>query len=164
MSKDTVVDGGYPVSEAAEIMGITPGALRKRIQRGTVDATKVDGQWYVYVEESIGEKLQQEETVTDDVALVLAQQQMEVFRETFVTPLVEAIRELENENGRLESDNKHLESDNKHLEDRADQLIKENDELHQRIRELETPTSEENDGSEEATGVVWWRRWLGLGE
>lgn len=157
MSKDTVVDGGYPVSEAAEMMGITPGALRKRIQRRTVDATKVDGQWYVYVEENIGEKPQQEETFTEDVALVLAQQQMEVFRETFVTPLVEAIRELEHENGRLESDNRHL-------GERAVQLSEENEELRQRIHDLEMPSSEDSDQLEETAERVWWRRWLGLGE
>lgn len=43
-------DVGYPVAEAARRLGLSPGALRKRIKRGTVPAYKgLDGQWYVPV-------------------------------------------------------------------------------------------------------------------
>ncbi len=35
------------ISTAAARMGTTPSALRKRIGRGTLHATKQDGQWYV---------------------------------------------------------------------------------------------------------------------
>lgn len=38
---------GVEVNEAAEILGISPAALRKRIQRGTIQSYKVDGRLYV---------------------------------------------------------------------------------------------------------------------
>ena len=43
-------DVGYPIAEAARRLGLTPGAVRKRIKRGTLPAYKgLDGQWYVPV-------------------------------------------------------------------------------------------------------------------
>ena len=38
---------GYTLSEAAERLGTTPDALRKRIQRGSLPGRKVDGRWRV---------------------------------------------------------------------------------------------------------------------
>ena len=43
---DTVQDR-LDISTAAAQMGITPEAIRKRIARGTLEATKEDGRWYV---------------------------------------------------------------------------------------------------------------------
>ena len=43
-------DVGYPIAEAARRLGLTPGAVRKRIRRGTLLAYKgLDGQWHVPV-------------------------------------------------------------------------------------------------------------------
>ncbi len=44
--------GGVPLHEAAEILGVTVELLRKRAQRKTVPAYKVDGRWYVVLEGS----------------------------------------------------------------------------------------------------------------
>jgi hypothetical protein len=38
---------GIPVSQAAKILGISVSAARKRVQRGSLRAYKVDGQWMV---------------------------------------------------------------------------------------------------------------------
>ena len=47
--------GGLPIGEAAERMGISKTALRKRVHRGKIDADKgPDGQWLVIVPPSGG--------------------------------------------------------------------------------------------------------------
>lgn len=38
---------GTPLAEAAALLGLSPEATRKRLQRGTLDGYKVDNQWYV---------------------------------------------------------------------------------------------------------------------
>ncbi len=35
------------IGTAAVRMGVTPEAVRKRISRGTISATKQDGRWYI---------------------------------------------------------------------------------------------------------------------
>jgi len=48
------VQDGLDISTAAAQMGITPEAVRKRIARGTLRATKEDGRWYVIPEAKNG--------------------------------------------------------------------------------------------------------------
>ncbi len=38
---------GIPIREAAQRLGITVESLRKRAQRGTITAYKVDGEWFI---------------------------------------------------------------------------------------------------------------------
>jgi hypothetical protein len=38
---------GLTLAEAAEVLGISPTAVRGRVRRGTVSATLVGGRWYV---------------------------------------------------------------------------------------------------------------------
>jgi excisionase family DNA binding protein len=43
---------GRTVAEAAEVLGISPEAVRKRIARGTLEAKKLDGEtWTVYLDD-----------------------------------------------------------------------------------------------------------------
>jgi hypothetical protein len=42
----------YDLDKAADIIGITSDAVRKRIERGTLEGTKENGRWQVYVEDS----------------------------------------------------------------------------------------------------------------
>lgn len=43
---------GRTVAEAAEVLGISPEAVRKRIARGTLEAKKQDGEtWTVYLDD-----------------------------------------------------------------------------------------------------------------
>jgi len=48
--QDSGQDTGTPLVDAATIMGTTPAALRKRLQRGSVPGYKREGQWYVLVD------------------------------------------------------------------------------------------------------------------
>jgi hypothetical protein len=51
---------GTGIAEAAKLLNMTPGALRKRVQRGSLPSYKgEDGNWYVRIEEA-REKLAQE--------------------------------------------------------------------------------------------------------
>ena len=43
---------GVPIGEAARQLGTSPEAIRKRISRRTMRGYKVDGQWYVILDES----------------------------------------------------------------------------------------------------------------
>jgi len=43
-------DKGVSVEEAANILGISKDAVRKRIARGTLEATKTDGGWTVVLD------------------------------------------------------------------------------------------------------------------
>jgi len=40
-----------PLVDGAARLGITPEALRKRLQRGSLDGCKRDGEWYVWLDE-----------------------------------------------------------------------------------------------------------------
>ncbi len=47
----TAQDRGLPIAEAAQRLGVSENALRKRAQRGSVAAAKgADGLWYVFLE------------------------------------------------------------------------------------------------------------------
>ncbi len=48
--QDAGQDTGTPLVDAAVIMGTTPAALRKRLQRGSVPGYKREGQWFVLVD------------------------------------------------------------------------------------------------------------------
>jgi len=50
---DTGQDTGTPLVDAATIMGTTPAALRKRLQRGSVPGYKRAGQWFVLVDSAL---------------------------------------------------------------------------------------------------------------
>lgn len=43
----TPIEDAVPLSEAARRLGIKRDALKQRIRRGTIDAFKVDGNWFV---------------------------------------------------------------------------------------------------------------------
>jgi Helix-turn-helix domain len=50
---DAPPDEGLTVAQAAARLGMSKAAIRKRVQRGTIRATKgQDGQWYVHVTEA----------------------------------------------------------------------------------------------------------------
>jgi hypothetical protein len=62
---DTVQDIGHDIldiSEAARRLGITPDAVRKRISRGTLEAHKRDGRWFVVLDVQDKESKTREET------------------------------------------------------------------------------------------------------
>jgi excisionase family DNA binding protein len=42
---------GLTVAEAADVLGISKDAVRKRIARGTLQAAKQDGEWMVFLDD-----------------------------------------------------------------------------------------------------------------
>lgn len=146
MAEDATIDEGVSVAEAAKILNISKNAVRKRVQRKSIPATKVDGEWRILIDqmdvEVEDDAPQGHDTAsTHDVALDVARQNLETFRDAFVMPLVERIGELEHDNGRLEAENEFL---------------------RRRIEELESEPDVEDESEHTPGASPWWRRWLGI--
>lgn len=132
--------------EAAEVLGISPEAVRKRIKRGTLPSEKgEDGRRYVWVD-----------TAPD---------------ESRTEPEVEGTRALVEEmRGRIESLERQLER----AEDRDRENRRIIAALTQRIPEIEAPRSPQESPEEASEGSAtpepsephrgdprpWWRRWF----
>ena len=43
---------GVTIAEAARALGISREAIRQRLRRGTLPATKVNGQWYIHLDQA----------------------------------------------------------------------------------------------------------------
>ena len=69
---DRDIDGSHEIldsQQAAQQLGLSPDALRKRIARGTVDGFKSNGRWYVRnvdVQNDIISLLRQQISVKDE--------------------------------------------------------------------------------------------------
>lgn len=162
---DAVPEEGYTVSEAAKILDITPGALRKRIRRGTIPASKVDGEWRILIQDEATHSNVEDsgagQGVSQDVALDVARQQLETFRDAFVMPLVDRIGELEREQGVLTERTRQLEVRNQ-------QLLEEIEELKKPVEVIEMPATAEPEPADEPEPEIeperkrsWWDRLLG---
>ena len=64
--QDMAGHGEQPLAAAAAQLGITPEALRKRLQRGTVDGCKRDGEWYVRLDSQQDTGLPRQDDRLDD--------------------------------------------------------------------------------------------------
>jgi len=115
------------VAHAAEILGISQGAVRKRIERGQLNGRKVDGQWRIFLDASDTTDATRQEashatepettTTTPDssrdqaqtghdtartsVVSATAQAQLDAFRDAILRPHLERIEELAKDVGRL---------------------------------------------------------------
>jgi len=114
------------VADAAALLGISAGAVRKRIERGQLAGRKVSGQWQVVV--GAGDETESDATSTTittrpdatrrdatppppllPVAVSdAARAQLAAIRDEFVAPLVDRIGSLERENGRLEAEREQV--------------------------------------------------------
>ncbi len=133
--------GGVPLHEAAELLGVTVELLRKRAQRKTVPAYKVDGRWYVVLDGlrdvqdttsswpvrdrtgSPGQDVQDSPPPRPSTVSPAARSQLEAIRDEWLRPLVDRIGELEREAGRLQAERDGLAerlADDRKL---ADQLV-----------------------------------------
>ncbi len=118
---------GVPIAEAAARLGVGVELLRKRAQRGTIPAYKVDGKWFVdldtdqdgvqdippaeaeIVSSCPGQPVQDAPSRAGQRAEVgptravspAARSQFEAVRDEWLVPLVERIGALEREVGRL---------------------------------------------------------------
>jgi len=95
---------------------VSENAIRQRIKRGTLEATKVDGIWRVHISDHEGDQpidyqhdyQTDHEPTTDDhevdrqaIIMASARSQLEAIRDEWLLPLVERIGTLERENGQL---------------------------------------------------------------
>lgn len=57
IGNDNGLSGGVPISEAADVLGLSVAATRKRVKRGTLEAYKAeDGTWQVIIPEEVKEE------------------------------------------------------------------------------------------------------------
>ncbi len=130
--------GGVPLHEAAELLGVTVELLRKRAQRNTVPAYKVDGRWYVVldgtpsgldaaplgpVQDRTGSPGQDESQRDPPAVSPAARSQLEAIRDEWLRPLVDRIGELEREAGRLQAERDALAAQVADDRRMADQLV-----------------------------------------
>lgn len=110
---------GVPIAEAAEQLGVTIELLRKRAQRGTMPAYKVDGRWFVVLDTTPpivqpsgpGQDVQDVSSRTGQsteppprprAVTPAAMSQLEAIRDEWLQPLIEKIGTLERTLGRTE--------------------------------------------------------------
>ncbi len=118
------------VSEAARLLGISEGAVRKRIERGQLHAAKFKNQWQITIgtddlaETALRDATRRDETGHDatnatgttgatrqdetrqasGAVAPAAVAQLEAIRDQWLRPLVDRISELEREAGRLQAE------------------------------------------------------------
>jgi excisionase family DNA binding protein len=73
MTEDTSQDSRVvrlPATEAAELLGVSASAIRKRVERGSMPADKDDGRLYVCVDTEETRRATVRDTAHDSVELV----------------------------------------------------------------------------------------------
>ena len=140
MSDDQRV--GVPIAEAAEELGVTVELLRKRAQRGTIPAYKVDGRWFVVLDKT--EPIVQDTSPVQDVQDVpsrtgqgsseapppravapAALSQLEAIRDEWLQPLVDQLKVQATQIGRLEVERDVAISKVQDVERERDELLAE---------------------------------------
>lgn len=153
--RDSATDAGawLTVAEAARVLSISPGAVRKRIERGQLEARKVSGQWVIAVpnttaaapsarhdttrQDATGDTTRHDRatgTTAAPIVPAVAYAQLEAIRDQWLAPLVERIGELEREAGRLTAE--------------RDELERERDELRQRLEDRALEPSSDSPASD----------------
>lgn len=92
------------VDEAAQLLGISPSAVRKRIARGQLDARKVEGRWQIMLDTDLVENAT--ELVNERGAAGrpgLTREQLEAIRDEWLQPLLLQMRSQAEQVGRLEA-------------------------------------------------------------
>jgi excisionase family DNA binding protein len=96
--------GMMSVDEAAQLLGISPSAVRKRIARGQLDARKVEGRWQIMLDTDLVENAT--ELVNERGAAGrpgLTREQLEAIRDEWLQPLLLQMRSQAEQVGRLEA-------------------------------------------------------------
>lgn len=99
------------VSDASELLGISTSGVRKRINRGSLPARKIDGQWKVVLDEEQIAKASAEQSAN----LAATRQQLGVIRDEWLQPLILRIGNQAEQIGRLEERIRHLERERNEL-------------------------------------------------
>src|SRR5687768_12137791 len=98
------------VADAAEALGISPGAVRKRIERGQLAGHKDAGQWRVVLDATDATR-RDATNATPPVVSPAARSQLEAIRDEWLRPLVEDLNEAHRTIGRLEAERDRLQRD-----------------------------------------------------
>jgi hypothetical protein len=134
------------VAHAAEVLGISQGAVRKRIERGQLNGRKIDGQWRVFLdatnttettrqdtthatpppEPSRDQAQTHHDTSRAPVVSATAQAQLDAFRDAILRPHLERIEELAKDVGRLTAERDQVRS-------QLDAAISDRDQATQRL-------------------------------
>jgi len=169
-------DNGTTVAEAARVLGITEGAVRKRVERGKLAAERTsDGRLVVYLEGGAGDT-----TATDTTRDRPRQSRDERHEDRYTRSLEEQIAYLRSQ---LEQERAARTEERRRQDTVIAQLSRANEEQARTIRELEAPAgpppgerespetaSEEPEKAEprpaageaqEAIQRPWWRRMFG---
>jgi excisionase family DNA binding protein len=122
------------VADAANVLGITPGAVRKRLERGQLSGQKVGNTWRIMLNATEATRrdttLRQHQTrhhdttgddSTTDISPA-ARSQLEAIRDEWLLPLVDRIGVLEREAGQLQA---QRDAAQRERDDLADRLAEE---------------------------------------
>ncbi len=160
------------VADAAELLGISTGAVRKRLERGQLAGRKVGGQWQVILtgvdatghvtttaagatgHDATNETGATRRDATTPAVPGAARAQLEAIRDEWLRPLIERNEALAERAGRLEAE--------------RDQAARERDALRDEVERLRAaaapaPLPEEEDDEPRPAGeapMPRWRRWL----
>lgn len=143
---------------AADILNISEDGVRKRIARGRLDASKASGRWQVVIPPELsggrppGQSTGQDEpsaggfrrtdrtdTRTDnrtDIVTPSPTEQLAVFRDTFVMPLVEQIRSLEHQLADTENARDAVAAERDHERTERERMQVETDRLRTEVERL----------------------------
>jgi hypothetical protein len=111
------------VHEAARALGISPGAVRKRIARGQLEAMKVKGRWQVMLDTQLVENatpIMSEDEGGGQPGLT--REQLELIRDEWLQPLLLQMRAQAEQIGRLEARSRMIEEERDRLRAEADEL------------------------------------------
>jgi excisionase family DNA binding protein len=155
------------VADAAQLLGVSPGAIRKRIERGQLPARKVAGQWRVILDTTGHDATGTTSATRPDVTTrhdeddkrdsiqappASAREQLEAIRDEWLAPLVAQISEQAEMIGQLR--------------ERAGRLQAERDELRTRLEVLsasQVVPESQDERSTKATSIAFLSRPEGPG-
>ncbi|MDP9355532.1 MAG: helix-turn-helix domain-containing protein, partial [Chloroflexota bacterium] len=170
------------VSEAARLLGLTEGAVRKRIERGQLRAAKVKNQWQITIgtddlaETALRDATRRDETGHDTTDTTEATRhdetdrtsgtvapaavaQLEAIRDQWLQPLVDRIGTLEREAGRLQAERDAALAEVERLKAVQDAAVAAQEPQHEaQPAEMVSDAS----ASPRPLQAAWWRRLLGL--
>ncbi|MDP9357362.1 MAG: hypothetical protein M3R02_19145 [Chloroflexota bacterium] len=170
------------VAEAARLLGLTEGAVRKRIERGQLQAAKVKNQWQITIgtddlaETALRDATRRDETGHDttdttdatrqdmtggtpSMVAPAAVAQLEAIRDQWLQPLVDRIGALEREAGRLQAERDAALAEVERLKAAQDAPHAAPEPQH---GAQPVETAPDTSASPRPAHAPWWRRWLGL--
>ena len=174
------------VADTAQLLGISPGAVRKRIERGQLAARKVRGQWHVILDAAGATGQDTTTTTRHDVtdttprhnpnatgmtslASDAARSQLEAIRDEWLAPLISQITEQAERIGHLEAEKTAAEQARDLFERQLDEARSRSADLEGEVTLLRLQLGESNRqipgaGVEEQendrkASRPWWRLW-----